>query len=467
MRISERLERRKVIRSYHGSDEMFAQQRPNRDQPPGTERYPEIQHIVLLMMENHSFDNYFGTLGHGEGLPLAADGTPLPLTMPDGQLVPFHRDGTTRQIDGSPRQSWHANHLQYDGGRCDGFVRSVTETLDDPTPAQTAEPMRYWTVNDLPYYARLAREFTLADHWFCSCLGPTFPNRRFLIAGTADGLIDDLPFGMVDQPKAGTIFGLLTRNDITWANYHSASQKAATARRALGRTGLSLFRRLGGVVARFLPPVLIRSIGNLQFTADLYPLGFFGVRSHIRSIDDFLDAAAKGTLPQVSLVDPDFKRTSEENPQDIADGQAFAQSIIEAVQASPCWGSTVLIWFYDEHGGYYDHVPPPAAVPPDDRMGHSLLQLPAPVRWLTGKLAPALLHQVEQLDGDSDRVYDRLGFRVPAVIVSPYARKGQVVSDVFDHTSVLRLIEDKWNLPSLTERDAAANSPIVALDLGD
>jgi phospholipase C len=211
--------------------------------------------------------------------------------------------------------------------------------------------------------------------------------------------------------------------------------------------------------------VLARSIGNLQFTADLYPLGFFGVRSHIRSIDDFVKAAAKGTLPQVCLVDPDFKQTSEENPQDIADGQAFAQSIIEAVQAGPCWDSTVLIWFYDEHGGFYDHVPPPAAVPPDDRLGHSLLQLPAPVRWLTGKLAPALLHQVQQLDGDSDRAYDRLGFRVPAVIVSPYARKGEVVSDVFDHTSVLRLIEDKWNLPSLTERDAAANSPIVALDL--
>ncbi len=465
MRISERIERKRVIRSYHGSDAMFAQQRPDGTQPPGTERYPEIQHIVLLMMENHSFDNYLGTLGHGDGLPLGPDGTPLPLTMPDGQVVPFHRDGTTRQIEASPRQSWHANHLQYDDGRNDGFVRSVTETLGDPTPAQLAEPMRYWTAEDLPYYAGLAQEFTLADRWFCSCLGPTFPNRRFLIAGTADGLIDDLPFGMVHQPSAGTIFGLLTRNDITWANYHSASQRAAKARRALGRTGLALFRRLGGFVGRVVPPLLLRSIGNLQFTADLYPLGFFGVLSHVRSVEDFMAEAKAGTLPQVSLVDPDFKNTSEENPQDIADGQAFAQKIIEAVQASPCWESTILIWFYDEHGGYYDHVPPPAAVAPDDRIGQSLLELPAPIRWITGKLSPALLHQVEQLDGDSDRAYDRLGFRVPAVIVSPYARKGQVVSDVFDHTSVLRLIEDKWNLPSLTRRDAAANSPIVALDL--
>ncbi len=465
MGVSARIERARVVHSYHGSDAMFARQRPDEDRPPGEHLIPQIEHVVLLMMENHSFDSYFGTLGHGEGLPLDADGKPLPLTLPDGQVVPFHRDGTTHQIDGSPRQSWHATHLQYDDGRLDGFQRSVTETLDGATPEQVAEPMRYWTAADLPYYARLAQQFTLADHWFCSCLGPTFPNRRFLIAGTADGLIDDLPFGMVDRPVAGTIFDLLTRNGISWANYHSASQRAATARRALGRPGLSLFRRLGGAIGRVLPPVLLRSIGNLQFTADLYPLGFFGVLSHIRSIEDFRRDARRGTLPHVCVVDPDFTRTSEENPQDIADGQAFAQSIIEEVQASPCWGSTVLIWLYDEHGGYYDHVPPPPAVRPDGRDGRSLLELPAPVRWITARLRPALLHQVEQLDGDSDRAYDRLGFRVPAVVVSPYARKGQVVSEVFDHTSALRLIEDTWNLPSLTRRDAEAASPIVALDL--
>jgi phospholipase C len=107
---------------------------------------------------------------------------------------------------------------------------------------------------------------------------------------------------------------------------------------------------------------------------------------------------------------------------------------------------------------------PPAAVKPDDKPGRSLLDTPAWVKALLRRLTRRIA-AIEAIDGDSDRSYDRLGFRVPAVIVSPYAKPDAVISDVFDHTSALRLIEDKWNLPSLTHRDAAANSPLVALDL--
>jgi phospholipase C len=130
----------------------------------------------------------------------------------------------------------------------------------------------------------------------------------------------------------------------------------------------------------------------------------------------------------------------------------------------PGWADTLLIWTYDEHGGYYDHVAPPAAVPPDDVPGRSLVAHPSPLHGLLKVLFPGYVRHAQQLVAGPD-AYDNYGFRVPAVIVSPYARPDCVVSDVFDHTSILKLIEEKWNLPALTRRDAAATSPLGALDL--
>lgn len=464
MGLWQRIESRNVRRFYGGSDDMFAAARPDPSRPPGTHLIPEIEHIVLLMKENHSFDNYFGTLGHGDGLPLDAQGVPLPLTG-DGRQVPFQRDGTTKQLVRSPVQSWHAAHVQYANGTNSGFLASVEQAVSKPTQREIVEPLRYWTDADLPFYAQLAREYTLFDRWFCSCLGPTFPNRRFLVAGTAHGLIDDLPTGMVDYPPAGTIFDLLTRNGIDWADYHSATSQLALIRRLLGRRVLTTLRRVGGALGRLVPPLLARALGNVEFTADVYPLGLFGFLGHVRPVERFFADAAAGRLPPVCIVDPDFGRTSEENPQDIADGEAFSKQVIEAVRSGPGWDKTVLLWFYDEHGGYYDHIPPPPAVPPDDVQGRSLLTYPKPVEWLFKTLLPSQYASLQVIDGDSDRSYDRLGFRVPAVLVSPRAKVGEVVSTTFDHTSALRLIEDTFNLPSLTRRDATAASPLLGLDL--
>jgi phospholipase C len=126
------------------------------------------------------------------------------------------------------------------------------------------------------------------------------------------------------------------------------------------------------------------------------------------------------------------------------------------------WERTLLIWLYDEHGGYYDHVPPPPAVCPDDVAPHSLADGRGARAWLARHLN--LWSGVRHRD-DAPGSYDRYGFRVPAVVVSPYARPDWVSSTVFDHTSVLKLIEEKWNLPSLTDRDAAATAPWDMLDL--
>ena len=171
-----------------------------------------------------------------------------------------------------------------------------------------------------------------------------------------------------------------------------------------------------------------------------------------------------GTLPAFSIVDPDFDSYSEENPQDIRRGESFAAEVINRVLQGSGWPHTLLIWVYDEHGGYYDHVPPPAAVPPDDVEGRSVVDRRSPLGALLRPVFPGQVKTKENQTQGPGR-YDRYGFRVPAVIVSPYARPDYVCSEVLDHTSVLKLVEEKWNLPPLTARDAAASTPLDALDL--
>jgi phospholipase C len=424
-------------------------ERPRPDLAPGTDLVPQIKHIVVLMMENHSYDNYLGMLAaRGEGLSF----------IPNGGVPSLHRCKSTVQHTDNPCQSWRASHIQYGSGDNGGFPSSV------PAGEDPDVPMGYWTEEDLPFYYGLARTFPLADHWFCSCLGPTFPNRRFLIAGTAHGLIDDLPFDLIDFPPGGTILDSLTKHGIRWVNYHSVRPAAVLLRRLIGRGGLAAVRRLMSC-QRWVPSLANAVRGNKSFTADLYPLGIAGCVRHLRSLDKFFADADAGTLPSFCIVDPDFLEFSEENPQDIQRGEAFAAEVINRVMHGPAWESTLLIWTYDEHGGYYDHVPPPAAVPPDDVLPRNLM-LTAP-GWLQGMLKRVFRTEFEKIENidDAERAYDRLGFRVPAVIVSPFARPDFVTSTVYDHTSVLKLIEEKWNLPSLTRRDAAAVAPWEALDL--
>jgi len=363
--------------------------RPNPHLPEGTDTLPQIEHIVVLMMENHSFDNYLGMLGRGDGFPLDADGKPK-ATNPDGagNLVHAFRMPSTCQLRARPSQAWNASHLAMDGRRNDGFVKAGGPVA-----------MGYWTPEDLPFYSALARTFVLADRWFASAPAQTFPNRRFLLAGTASGHVTN-DFNLTPGPPNGTILDRLDAHGISWRNYFAS-----------------------------LP------------TAALFPDSIKNRPDNLVKVDRFAADAAAGNLPAFSLVDPDFETTSEENPQDIRKGEAFAAQIINAVLNGPKWSKTLLIWVYDEHGGYYDHIPPPRAIAPD-------------------AIAPMITVPPDQPGG-----YDRYGFRVPAVIISPYARRDHVSHTVYDHTSILKLIETKWNLPALTSRDAHANNLLDALDL--
>jgi phospholipase C len=366
--------------------------RPFPHLPEGTDTLPQIEHIIMVMMENHSFDNYFGLLGRGDGFQLDHDGRPRE-SCPDGngdRIRAFHMPSTC-QLDREPSQAWNASHISLGPGRRnDGFVL-----------ASGPVAMGFWDESDLPFYYGLARTFPLCDRWFASCLAQTYPNRKFLMCGTAVGQVrtDTSQVGKAPPPN-GTIFERLNDHGISWRNYSVD-----------------------------LPQVL------------LFPPVFFANQEKVVRIDQFYSDAAAGTLPAVSLVDPGFVNDqSEENNADIRVGETFVSQVINAVMAGPGWAKTVLVWTYDEHGGYYDHVPPPRAIPPDD-------------------IPPDIMVPPDQPGG-----YDRYGFRVPAVIVSPFARPNYVSHRVHDHTSFLKLIETKWNLPALTYRDANASNLLDALD---
>jgi phospholipase C len=405
---------------------------PDPSRPMGTpDPAMPFDHVICWMMENHSFDNYFGMLAL-RGQPLAdgfhfdRSGRPT-----DSNLDASGREIRAFKLDGGcagpgVSQSWDVTHKSIYGqpgvANMQGFV---TGNGDD-------QPMAYWEEDTLPFYYSLAKTFTLANRWFCSAPCQTYPNRRFLMAGTAFGDISTdtstivSSSGIAAPPPNGTIFDRLSAAGISWRNYFTD----------LPATGII--------------PTIIE-----KYPQNIVPIAQF-----------FADCAA-GTLPAVSFVDPEFGALGEvgspiaalpsvaslpgvvlnstggdeENPQDILYGQLSSAAVVNAVMHSPAWRRTLMVYTYDEHGGYYDHVPPPAAIAPDD---------------IAPELGP----------GDYPGGYNIYGPRVPAIVVSPHSRPHAVTNVVHDHTSVLATIEAKWNLPACTYRDANAHTVLDFLDLG-
>ncbi len=369
---------------------------PYPDLAEGTDTIPEIQHIVVLMMENHSYDNHLGMLGRpgADGFTLGADGKPTASNpYANGKIQHAFRMPTTCQLSGKPSQTWVDSHTQLAGGHMNGFVKS------DSGPVA----MGYWEKADLPFYYSMASTFPIADRYFCSVLGQTFPNRRYLLAATSLGMINDGVPDPLDYPANGTIFGRLDKAGVSFSDYYS-------------------------LLDSFLPTA----------TMGLFPEDLVRYGDHLHVIDDFFDAAKSGTLPGFSLVEPNYGKTSEEDPQNIVYGEQFAAQVIDAVMSGPGWKNTLLIWTFDEHGGYFDHVVPPAAVAPDD-------------------IGP---NGNPKYNG-----FKQYGFRVPCGIISPWARENYVSHQVFDHSSICALVEAKWNLRAMTHRDANAHNMLDMLDL--
>jgi phospholipase C len=380
----------------------------------GTDTIPEIEHVVVLMLENHSYDNLFGMLGRGpgqhprgDGFTLAADGLPT-ATNPysDGRIQRAFEMPTTCQISSRPSQEWTASHNQFDNGKMDGFVRTPISIGSSEIVGPVA--MGYWTADGLPLTYALAETFPIGDRWFCSCLAQTDPQRRYLIAATSQGMTGDIGNPTATPQigvaaKHGTIFTHMETAGITWNNYNTT-----------GLTGT---------------------------TMNLYNNDGVFNKTNAPNISQFYADAKSGKLPQFSLLDPNFGTQSQENPQNITLGEGVLGQVIDALRNSPAWRKTLFILTYDEHGGYYDHVPPPKALAPD-------------------AFAPIVSQGEKQYDG-----FARYGFRVPALVVGPYAKRKHVSHLVYDHTSILAFLEHKWNLPAMTKRDANANNLLDFLDL--
>lgn len=356
------------------------------------------------MMENHSFDQMLGCL-QGEYPDLDGvdiDGPPRSNRNSTGVEL-FQRPTDEQQMKLDPKHE-NVDVLEQLANGNAGFVKNFETNYPASTPEDQQEVMGYYPEDFLPALHQLGKNFTVCDRWFSSLPGPTWPNRFFALSGTSagcvlmpDGLQHPRPGEFVSQ-KQDTIFQRLTEKGIDWKVYFYDFP-------------LSLML------------VKQRNVSEL---------------GNYRLIEHFF-AAANGDakdFPSFTFIEPKYMGPDQDDdhpPHNVFKAEKLIADVYNAIRSNDdLWESTLLVVSYDEHGGFYDHVVPPAVVPPDD------------------------------LRVDSSFGFDQLGVRVPALLVSPWVGK-RVEHTTFDHTSLLKYLIEKWNLGPLYARTAAATSIAVAL----
>jgi phospholipase C len=335
-----------------------------------------IQHVVVVTMENRSFDHFLGWLpnavGQQSGLNYADSSGAMHATYAlsgDYTGCP-HND---------PDHSYSGARITYDGGKMDGFLKDTANDIFS---------IGYYREPDIPFYAALARNYTTCDHYFASILGPTFPNRMFLYAAQTDRIDDSVSISSLP-----TILDRLAAAGVSHNYYYS----------------------------------------NVPYLT-LWAAQYLGIS---KLYSQFLTDAAGGTLPAVSFVDPfytilDDGTGNDDHPHaDIRKGEVFLHDVFEAVANGPAWSSTVIVFNFDEWGGFFEHVAPPRAT------------------------------AANNVDTDIVNGKTLLGLRLPVVVASPWtagtATSPRISSLVYDHTSVLKLIEWRWSLAPLTPRDGSSD----------
>ena len=382
----------------------------------------DIDHVVILIQENRSFDHYFGSYRGVRGFSeqSAAFQQPYPgntSNAPAGVLLPFHMD--TSQVNAACTHDithdWVPQHQSWNNGAMNGFVTSrVAVNANDAVLS-----MGYYTRADLPYYYAVADAFTLCDNYFCSVIGPTDPNRIYSMAASID------PDGKNGGPLLQTLvtnrssfFGKLTyttmpeqlqARGISWKVYTSPDQNILNG--IFSDNILSYFQN-------FQDP-----------TSTLYHNAFTP-----QFPTDFVSDALTGNLPQVSWIIASVI-DSDHPPSPSLLGENTLSAIVAALTANPAtWAKTALFVTYDENGGFFDHVPPTTAPPgtPGEYVTAAAVPDPTVAGSITGPIG--------------------LGFRVPMLVISPFSRGGFVSSDLFDHTSVLRFLETRFGaeVPNLS-----------------
>jgi phospholipase C len=339
--------------------------------PPGRSG---IDHVVLVMMENRSFDHLLGWVP-------GADGKQAGLTYDDASGTPFATFPLAPDFQGcafrDPDHSYDGARVEWNGGACDGWLR-----------ANDRYSIGYYRQQDLPFFGKVAPAFTTCDRFYASIMAPTFPNRIYSLSGVTDRLSNT-----EHRIELPTIFDRLVAKRVSAGYYYG----------------------------NFSFMLLYQTHANL---------------SHKHAT--FFKQCRTGKLPAFSYIDPNWtfhdsgpssgNEGNDDHPHaDIRAGEYFLSQIYDAVTKSPAWPRTLLIVTFDEWGGFFDHVSPPAA---------------ADVR-------PELQQR---------------GFRIPCVLISPYARRGRVAHDTYDHTSILKLLEWRFGLAPLAMRDAQAANLAAALD---
>ena len=384
----------------------------------------EIEHVVILIQENRSFDHYFGSYRGVRGFSdnSTAFQQPYPghtANAPAGVLLPFHLDitRTNAACTHDITHDWVPQHLSWNNGAMNGFVTSrLAINANDAVLA-----MGYYTRTDLPYYYAVADAFTLCDNYCCSVIGPTDPNRLYSMAASID------PDGKNGGPLLQTLvanrsafFGKLTyttmpeqlqARGISWKVYTSPDQNILNG--IFSDNVLSYFK-------------------NFQDPTSPLHQNAFGPQFPV----DFISDAASGNLPQVSWIIASVV-DSDHPPSPSLFGESTLSAIVTVLTANPAtWAKTVLFATYDENGGFFDHVPPVTA--PAGTPGEYVTVPAVPDPPVAGD--PAIRGPIG------------LGFRVPMLVISPFSRGGFVSSDLFDHTSILRFVETRFGaeVPNLS-----------------
>jgi len=387
----------------------------------------DVEHVVILMQENRSFDHYFGTMRGVRGY-----GDPRPLTLPSGEPVwkqpgkggvgtvgPFHLDTSATRAESmfSLDHSWKGSH-------------ALWKHHDAWIPTKGALTMGYFTRADIPFYYALADAFTVCDAYYCSIFGPTNPNRLFLFSGTSGLTAGDASEIVIKNPPEEKNNNADPKLDspefkgLTWPTYAERLQAAGVSWRVYqefenyGDNGLSYFVNFRGIG----PDSVLYQRGRAWSPGSTPENAKDSDGSHL--VAQFAADVAADRLPQVSWIVPNFRLC--EHPQaSPSDGEYLTARLIAALASNPkVWAKTVFILNYDENDGFFDHMPPP--VPP--------------VGAAAGKSTVATTHE----DYHGEPV--GLGPRVPMIVVSPWSKGGFVNSQVHDHTSVIRFLEARFGV---------------------
>jgi phospholipase C len=430
-----------------------------------------IDHVVFLMMENRSYDHYFGAYSKGRGfddhpagsLGAFAQAYPGATSLsPPNVLLPFHLGSTAgEECTDDLTHDWGPQHLCWDGGKMDSFVSVHTSsTYEGSNGAMT---MGYYERADLPFYYALADAFTLCDAYHCSVLGPTHPNRLMANSGTID------PAGASGGPVTDTNSTPDVLWNCTWPTMQEVLQDAGVPWKVYHPSNAGLSPQYAALAAyptwddalynpTLNPEVMVASDHVLPyFTAFRDPASLLYQNAFLPTFpNDFVADINSGSLPSVSWVIPPLG--FDEHPSSSPDnGMYFTSLVLAALTSNPeLWSRTALFLMYDENDGWFDHVPPPT--PPAGTVGEYLTAAPS------SALEPDASSDDLGITGPIG-----LGARVPCLVISPFSRGGMVASETFDHTSQLKLVAERFGVevPNLSAwRDQTVGDLTSALFAG-